>query len=251
VSGRSMKGTRTYGGSGTSHSLTTAYGVAHKHTHLKFFPMKFAFSTMQEINEYVSGHTIQCLECGHEYRNLGRHLFRHNTDVDSYRIKYGIPKGIALVVAEILKINSETAKSVNSQLNDDEKIAKMNRMRKANRTRPDMINVPEAIKILRIEAGKKNKGKRRVLPLVKTKCPECNAEHEVAINVAKRGNFLCAVCREKHYYVSQEKYFKNNIDKIHENQRKNYIRRMFNGDEVTAEAYMLILKLKREIINGK
>lgn len=55
------------------------------------------FETIEELEAYTGGPTIQCLECGKWFKSLATHLPRiHGMSHDDYRQKWGIPKRFAL-----------------------------------------------------------------------------------------------------------------------------------------------------------
>jgi len=55
------------------------------------------FQTLDELDAYVDGPRIQCLECGRWFRGLATHLSRiHGITHDDYRKKWHIPKRYAL-----------------------------------------------------------------------------------------------------------------------------------------------------------
>jgi hypothetical protein len=225
MGGRSAKGTRIYGGSGGSHSTTTAFGVSRKHKHLKFFPVKGAFTSEQEVDEYLSGDTIQCLECGVEKKVLGKHLPCHSLNVDSYKLKYGIPKGRALMTEECIKIRRQVANQINASLSHDDMLNKMEKMRLAPKKKYDYSSAPEFIKQKAVARGKANAGKTHKIALTQADCPKCGSLCHVAVNVAKTGRFLCERCREKHYYEAQKRYKTNNHKRVLEMARAAYKRR--------------------------
>jgi hypothetical protein len=50
------------------------------------------FQTMAEVDEYLSGNTIECLICAKSFQRLNRHLqYVHNIAPDDYRRRFGIP----------------------------------------------------------------------------------------------------------------------------------------------------------------
>ena len=54
--------------------------------------MDAPFQTMDEVNEYLSGNTIECLICGKRLQRLHKHLYSmHNMGPDDYRRQFGIP----------------------------------------------------------------------------------------------------------------------------------------------------------------
>lgn len=213
MSGRSTRGTKTYGGSGSSHSTTTAFGVSRKHRHLKFFPMDVKFTSEAEVDDYLSGDTIQCLECGIEKKSLGKHLPSHGLNVDSYKLKYGIPKGRAMITGALSEIRRQIAIRNNAELTAEEMQAKIAKMKTAPKRRPDLTATPDYIKAKHIAVGKANKGRRRTLRREEANCPECDSMCIVPINVKKRGNFLCQVCKKRHYRASQAKYAAENRER--------------------------------------
>lgn len=55
------------------------------------------FKSYEEIEEYLKGDKIKCLECGASYKMLGNHLLaKHGISADDYRTQYGIPHSFAL-----------------------------------------------------------------------------------------------------------------------------------------------------------
>ncbi|MGM0783915.1 MAG: MucR family transcriptional regulator [Pseudomonadota bacterium] len=55
------------------------------------------FETVAELDTYVGGPKIQCLECGRWFKSLATHLPRiHGLGHDDYREKWGIPRRYAL-----------------------------------------------------------------------------------------------------------------------------------------------------------
>jgi DNA-directed RNA polymerase subunit RPC12/RpoP len=54
--------------------------------------MRKPFQTLEQVREYVSGDTIECLVCGREFRRLhAKHLEMHSMTADDYRLQFGIP----------------------------------------------------------------------------------------------------------------------------------------------------------------
>lgn len=58
------------------------------------------FETLAEIEEYLGGESIECLECGRRFRMLtGKHLRGlHDLSPNEYRARWGIPKTRALAI---------------------------------------------------------------------------------------------------------------------------------------------------------
>ena len=58
------------------------------------------FQTMEEVDAYLSGNSIQCLVCGKQLQRLNLHVQRlHNLSFDEYRSRFGIPAGRSLTSA--------------------------------------------------------------------------------------------------------------------------------------------------------
>ncbi len=56
------------------------------------------FQTLDEIDAYLGGLTIECLLCGKQYQQLGNHLRQaHALDCEGYKRQFGIPKSRTLV----------------------------------------------------------------------------------------------------------------------------------------------------------
>jgi predicted transcriptional regulator len=57
----------------------------------------YTFTTLEEVRNYRSGETIECLVCGRRFRRIEHsHLVKHGLDVDTYRERFGIPWSYSL-----------------------------------------------------------------------------------------------------------------------------------------------------------
>lgn len=58
-----------------------------------------AFKTLEEVELYLGGNTIVCLECGNDYKSLANHINRSHNGLSpiDYRAKYNIPYGRPLI----------------------------------------------------------------------------------------------------------------------------------------------------------
>lgn len=66
------------------------------------FPWNGAFQSAKEIKSYFSDENIQCLLCGKLYKEItSGHLRVHSTNVDEYKLRYGIPKHRGLIGASL------------------------------------------------------------------------------------------------------------------------------------------------------
>lgn len=59
------------------------------------------FQSRAEVETYVSGVTIECLECGQVMRSLAKHLaVKHQMTSHDYRDKWAIPRNVGLCGSE-------------------------------------------------------------------------------------------------------------------------------------------------------
>ncbi|MBZ5486925.1 MucR family transcriptional regulator [Halomonas aquamarina] len=70
------------------------------------------FESIEELDSYIGGPQIQCLECGRWFKSLATHLSRiHGMSHSDYRQKWGIPKRYALA-------GTATREMLSAQMND-------------------------------------------------------------------------------------------------------------------------------------
>lgn len=106
-------GSRTRGNlGGTGYGCSRQDWAAHK-----FNPRKLVengrFTNKDDLNLYLSGDLITCLECLQDCRSLGQHLSRnHAMSSLEYKKKYNIPKGRSLLGESTRKKSSESAKNL-------------------------------------------------------------------------------------------------------------------------------------------
>jgi predicted transcriptional regulator len=75
-------------------------GSAYVPMHEKKMPEREPFQTREQVDEYLSGETVECLICGRRFNGLHMHLkFKHGISDDDYRQRYGIPLSRALTSA--------------------------------------------------------------------------------------------------------------------------------------------------------
>jgi hypothetical protein len=68
------------------------------------FPYMGKLKTKEEVLNYLDGTEIQCLICGKWFKALATHLVRiHETTVDDYKRKYGIPWTYGLICSDSSK----------------------------------------------------------------------------------------------------------------------------------------------------
>lgn len=79
---------------------------------LSGFPWAGKFQTMAEVDNYLSGSTVQCLLCGRWFKMLGIHLTMfHSVSSDDYQSQFGIPWTKHLVSKDYSNQLSEQAKA--------------------------------------------------------------------------------------------------------------------------------------------
>jgi len=66
------------------------------------------FKSKAEVDEYLSGDKIVCLECGKAFRILGLHVsYKHSMSPNEYKIKYGIPVTRGIIPPDLVKLRAE------------------------------------------------------------------------------------------------------------------------------------------------
>lgn len=71
---------------------------AQRATVLPGFPSSVQFTTIDEVEQYLSGEKLQCLLCGKMFLGLGNHIaLQHGVPAMEYKHRYGIPyrRGLA------------------------------------------------------------------------------------------------------------------------------------------------------------
>jgi predicted transcriptional regulator len=72
-------------------------GPAYVPMHEKKMPEREPFQTREQVDEYLSGESLQCLICGRRFNGLHMHLkFKHGITDDEYRQRFGIPRSRSL-----------------------------------------------------------------------------------------------------------------------------------------------------------
>lgn len=69
---------------------------------LNGFPSDVYFTSVAQIEEYLSAPKLTCLLCGRQYKVLGMHIVvSHEVTLDYYRERYGLPYTKGLAIKEI------------------------------------------------------------------------------------------------------------------------------------------------------
>lgn len=97
----------------------TTIGKNHKHVEkairrkvMPGFPVKSAFLSIHEIEEYFSGDRITCLLCGKSFKALCSHLsLIHKVSADDYKQNYGLPYKAGLTSSDTREKKSESMKN--------------------------------------------------------------------------------------------------------------------------------------------
>lgn len=74
------------------------------------------FRSRAEVEDYVSGVTIECLECGQVMRSLAKHLaVKHQMTSHDYRDKWAIPRNVGLSGSETIASQRASTLTLRSQ----------------------------------------------------------------------------------------------------------------------------------------
>jgi len=111
-----------FGGSG-AHSSTTPHYIE-KAKKVSFFrdDAKDLVLSPEEVEQYFSGHEIECLECGRWFKGLARHISMHMMDADEYKKKHGIPLNRGLVSENTSGKISENQLRIVGELSSGDKV---------------------------------------------------------------------------------------------------------------------------------
>jgi len=127
-----------FGGSGAKESSTKHYQKALKQASPTFKKKDFNHyvgkrMSESELETYLMGDTIQCLECGLHYNHLTLHLHHsHLMTREDYCLRYGIPPSTTLVGQSIRKTISNCRKEEFSNLDEEKREVIRKRLRTAN-----------------------------------------------------------------------------------------------------------------------
>ena len=83
-----------FGGSGKDYSRTNHIIEKNKKIRKESVNLDIAlteFKTKEEVDNYLSGDTIECLICGKNFKSLSAHLKTHNITAKEYKLLLGIP----------------------------------------------------------------------------------------------------------------------------------------------------------------
>lgn len=144
------------------------------------------FQNMEEVNDYLSRNTIECLICGKHYQALHIHIIRrHNMQADDYRRRFGIPFTRGLI--------SATAFAKRSAAVTPQAMAALKR-HVANRTGPfnlgphDKGRVPAVVDVFRQSKPYANRAKRIIIA-----CANCGGPLETSLSHASKP-LRCSQC---------------------------------------------------------
>lgn len=203
---RSMRGTKTYGGCGTSHSTTEAFGRAkNKALPLPGYPAEKPFASVAEVDAYFANEPLQCLLCGHHFKSLTTHLRKHGYLPDEYRERFGIPYTRGLVTSDLIRRRSVILKDVRNALGEGrlEEIRAVARERSKSR-RPAPKRSAAAIEA----AAKGLIGKKRpdLNATVEAPCSDCGKVVTLNKRATARAVHCCEDCRRERSRASWRKY---------------------------------------------
>lgn len=149
------------------------------------------FQTLDELDAYVGGPRIQCLECGRWFRGLATHLPRvHGMTHDDYREKWGIPKRYPLsgtVTREALSLQMQD-QITSGRLTYDHLPSAVEAARRSGRRRKALVDDVRHRKLITEERP----GDHHKLPPGAKRADGRDAdrsrEYQIAYRALKRGN---------------------------------------------------------------
>lgn len=149
------------------------------------------FATEVEIADYLSGDSIECLECGRRFRMLtGRHMATHGMTQEEYRARWGLPRGAALAIREVREARSAIIRHAidSGALTHDHLAVATEKARAA--ARPDNAPASKAAQAKRVQA--RRPGDHSLLPDGATRASGRDAVrtrlYQQAYRALKRGN---------------------------------------------------------------
>lgn len=85
------------------------------------------FQSNEEVEVYLNGDRIECLECGKQYKSLGKHIvYAHSAlGITRYKHKHGIPQAYSLDVPALREMHSRQAKGLWSDPGHAERMTEM------------------------------------------------------------------------------------------------------------------------------
>lgn len=225
MGGRSAKGTKRYGGSGSHSSLSGK--MANDMPVIPNYPWEGGFENTDQIDMYLSGKSITCLICGHEYAALGKHLAKHAMNSRDYKVKFNIPLRYALCVKRLTEIKSLMMKAYNKSETQEQKEVRKAKCR-ANHKAFDRDGIPKMSQNTMLEGAKTKTGKnvnRQCLEKVDVPCSECGVLHKKSAFTTKRERLLCPECKHEANKSAHKKYRAKNMEKRRKAAREHYKRK--------------------------
>lgn len=128
------------------------------------------FTTKAEIDDYLAEDSVECLECGKYFRNVGAHVRRgHHMTAREYKIDHGIPVWRGLVGTKTRKALSKNAVTMHKAGKisiSAVRIDKEQNPAKYAMAMKDMVKKPPYHRRMLLEAGKKGREKQTCPPSV-------------------------------------------------------------------------------------
>jgi len=201
-------------------------------------PVVDEFKTLDEIDAYLGGSTIECLICGGVFQQLGNHIRpAHTIDCAEYKEQFGIPRTRKLVSARLHeKLNAASAKMILARGDEWEECFK--KKGEAARGKSNLgnkiVHVP-AVKTRLREiglAGCNSSHKKYKDGLKPTTCPDCGVSHQVPAWASFRKDVTrCPACKKSHMQLMD----RNRPNKKERNARhsKNRRERVGSGESIS------------------
>ena len=157
---------------------------AQRATVLPGFPSSVQFTTIDEVDQYLSGEKLQCLLCGKMFLGLGNHIaLQHGVPAMEYKHRYGIPyrRGLAPESTK-QKHRDFNAMRLSDPINMESLLSAAKKGRAASRTYKPPVKSVENQRRDRIKT-------KRLYP----NCMSCASLLSVASNAPSK----CAACKVK------------------------------------------------------
>jgi predicted transcriptional regulator len=157
------------------------------------------FQTMQEVDDYLSGDTVECLVCRKSFQTLNfTHLASHGITHDEYRVRFGIPFNRSLTSAPFRAKSRALIGPERIEWLERSRAARVESLPRRRRNRP----LAPAV----VNQRRKNGAKSPATVMVTTTCSICDCEI-VTTALAATQAVRCAKCVTPATLKARETYW--------------------------------------------
>ena len=200
---------KNMGGSGGHSSCTPSFSkivIAGKP--IKDFPAQGKFQTATELDSYFADDKLQCLECGLQFKQLGRHLLAaHNMGRVDYNEKYGIPKYKGLV-PDWWKEEASLRKKKQFAENPEYLKAAMKNLADNLYTRREGKRVATVHPAMKDRMAK---NLQDISKRVETKCLDCSVKIRKRLQTVEKGQARCEKCYSEYRLKSKKEWYYRSV----------------------------------------